>query len=330
MRVLVTGGAGYVGSHAVRELLAARHNVVVYDNLSTGHREFVQDIPLIVGDIADYDLMLSALRDVDAVMHFAASAYVGESIKNPRKYFRNNVESALRMVDAVLASNVRFLVFSSTCAVYGVQKHLPIKEFFPKNPINPYGATKLFFEQVLSAYQHSHGLKSVCLRYFNAAGAHSAGEIGEYHLPETHLIPLAMKAILGTAPPLVIFGKNMPTDDGTCVRDYIHVSDLGRAHTKALDYLASGGEPITLNLGTGKGTSIGSLLAALRALTGREIPLEFGCRRDGDPPELYADPTLAQAILDWSPEFSLESILETAWKWETSGLPRLLSSTSIR
>ncbi len=174
MKVLVTGGAGYVGSHAVRELAAARHDVVVYDNLSTGHREFVQGIPLIVGDIADYDLMLSALREVDAMMHFAASAYVGESIRNPRK-FRNNVESALRMVDAVLASNVRLLVFSSTCAVYGVPEHFPIKEFFPRSPINPYGATKLFFEQVLSAYQHSHGLKSVCLRYFNAAGAHSTG-----------------------------------------------------------------------------------------------------------------------------------------------------------
>ena len=330
MRVLVTGGAGYVGSHAVRELVAARHDVVVYDNLSTGHGEFVQGIPLIVGDIADYDLMLSALREVDAVMHFAASAYVGESIRNPRKYFRNNVESALRMVDAVLASNVRLFVFSSTCAVYGVPERFPIKEFFPKSPINPYGATKLFFEQVLSAYQYSHGLKSVCLRYFNAAGAHSTGEIGEYHFPETHLIPLAMKAILGTAPPLVIFGNDMPTDDGTCIRDYIHVSDLGRAHAKALDYLANGGGSLTLNLGTGKGTSIGFLIAALRALTGREVPHEFGSRRAGDPPELYADSTLAQAILNWVPEFDLESILETAWKWETYGLPRLLTSTSIR
>jgi UDP-glucose-4-epimerase GalE len=328
MRVLVTGGAGYVGSHAVRELIAAKHDVIVYDNLSIGHREFVEGVPLIVGDIADYDHLLSALYGVDAVMHFAASAYVGESIANPRKYFHNNVESALRLIDAVLASDVRLFVFSSTCAVYGVPDHLPIEESFPKNPINPYGATKLFFERVLAAYQHSHGLKHACLRYFNAAGAHTSGEIGEYHEPEPHLIPLMMRAILGTAPPLVVFGNDLPTEDGTCIRDYVHVSDLGRAHVKALDYLANGGESIALNLGTGKGTSIGSLINALKQLTGREVPHEFGPPRLGDPPALYADASLGRRILQWEPEFGLHSILQTAWQWETVGLPRLLSSAA--
>jgi UDP-glucose 4-epimerase len=192
MKVLVTGGAGYVGSHAVRELLAARHDVIAYDNLSTGHRELADGVPLIVADIADHGTLLKALRGVDAVMHFAGSAYVGESIENPRKYFHNNVESALKLTDTVLASDVRLFIFSSSCATYGVPPRLPIEESSPKNPINPYGATKLFLEQVLSAYRYAHGLQHVCLRYFNAAGAHPSGEIGEYHDPETHLIPLAV------------------------------------------------------------------------------------------------------------------------------------------
>jgi UDP-glucose-4-epimerase GalE len=272
--------------------------------------------------------VLNALREVDAVMHFAASAYVGESVKNPRKYFHNNVESALRLLDAVLASDVRLFIFSSSCAVYGVPERLPIEESFPKNPINPYGATKLFFEQVLAAYQHSHGLKYVCLRYFNAAGAHSSGEIGEHHDPEPHLIPLMMKATLGKAPPLVIFGNDMPTYDGTCIRDYVHVSDLGNAHVKALNYLGDGGESITLNLGTGRGTSVGTLIDTLNELTGRVVPHLFGPPRNGDPPSLYADSRLARKILDWTPELDLHSILKTAWDWERNGLPRLLSSTS--
>jgi UDP-glucose-4-epimerase GalE len=330
MKVLVTGGAGYVGSHAVRELLAARHDVLVYDNISTGHRELVDGVPMVVADIADHAPLLKALRGVDAVMHFAASAYVGESIENPRKYFRNNVECALKLVDAVLASEVRLFVFSSSCATYGVPQRLPIEESTPKDPINPYGATKLFMEQVLSAYGYSHGLQHVCLRYFNAAGAHPSGEIGEYHDPETHLIPLALKAIVGTAPALKVFGKDLPTPDGTCIRDFVHVSDLGRAHVKALEYLASGGEAIALNLGTGKGTSIGSLLAAIKKITGRDVPHEFVASRRGDPPALYADPSLARRVLAWEPNFDLESILSTAWEWETQGLPRLVPSVSRR
>ncbi len=326
MKVLVTGGAGYVGSHAVRELLAAGHDVVIYDDLSTGHREFASGFPLIVGNIADYQLVMKSLEGVDAVMHFAASAYVGESIKNPRKYFHNNVESALVLLDAILASHVRFFVLSSTCAVYGTPHQLPIAEFFPREPINPYGVTKLFLEHALSAYRDSHGLRSVCLRYFNAAGAHIAGGIGEFHDPEPHLIPLAIRATLGIGPPLVIFGNDLPTDDGTCVRDYIHVSDLGLAHVKALDYLAGGGQSISLNLGTGKGTSIGDLISALKNVTGLDVPHQFGRRRQGDPPVLFADGTMAARILQWTPQFDLESILRTAWIWETQGLPRLISS----
>ena len=330
MKVLVTGGAGYVGSHAVRELLAAQHEVIVYDNLSTGHRELVGQVPLIVADVADHAPLLKALQGVDAVMHFAGSAYVSESIENPRKYFHNNVESPLKLLDTLLASDVRLIVFSSSCAIYGVPQRLPIEESSPKDPINPYGATKLFFEQVLGAYRYSHGLQHVCLRYFNAAGAHASGEIGEYHDPETHLIPLAFKAIQGAAPPLKIFGTDLPTPDRTCIRDFVHVSDLGRAHVKALEYLASGGDSIALNLGTGRGTSIRSLLAAIKEVTGREVPHEFAPGRRGDPPALYADPSLARQALGWETEFNLECILRTAWEWETQGLPRLVLSVSRR
>jgi UDP-arabinose 4-epimerase len=330
MKVLVTGGAGYVGSHAVRELLAARHDVIVYDNLSTGHRELVDGVPLIVADVADHGPLLKALRGVDAVMHFAGSAYVGESIENPRKYFHNNVESALKLTDAVLASDVRLFIFSSSCATYGVPQRLPIEESSPKNPINPYGATKLFLEHVLSAYRYSHGLQHVCLRYFNAAGAHPGGEIGEFHDPETHLIPLALKAVLGVSPALKVFGNDLPTPDGTCIRDFVHVSDLGRAHVQALEYLAGGGESIALNLGSGRGTSIGSLLATVKKITGREVPHEFAGGRRGDPPALYADPSLAHRVLGWKPKFDLESILRSAWEWESQGLPRLLPAGSRR
>jgi UDP-arabinose 4-epimerase len=330
MKVLVTGGAGYVGSHTVRELLSAGHDVVVYDNLSTGHRELVEGVPLVVADIADHSTLLRALRDVDAVMHFAGSAYVGESIADPRKYFRNNVEYGLKFVDAVLASGVRRLVFSSSCAIYGVPSQLPIVESSAKSPINPYGATKLFLEQVLSAYQHSHGLQHVCLRYFNAGGAHANGDIGEYHEPETHLIPLAFKAIQAKRPALKVFGKDLPTPDGTCIRDFVHVTDLGRAHVKALEYLLRGGDSVALNLGTGKGTSIANLLATIEQVTGCAVPFELTAGRKGDPPVLYADSSRAQQLLGWTPEFDLAHILRSSWSWETEGLPRFLPSASRR
>ena len=316
MRVLVTGGSGYVGSHAVRELAACGHEAVIYENLSTGHRRHIAGYELIEADIADETRMAEALDGVDAVMHFAASAYVGESVANPRKYFRNNVESALKFLDAVLASNVRMFIFSSTCATYGVPGALPIAETTPREPINPYGATKLFFEHALAAYSVSHGLRSVSLRYFNAAGAHADGSIGELHDPETHLIPLALKAALGIAPPLRIFGQHLQTEDGTCVRDYIHVSDLGHAHVLALDYLARGGETTCMNLGTGKGTSVAQLIAAAEEISGREIPYTYVDPRPGDPPVLFADPSKATRVLDWKPRFGLSEILRSAWNWE--------------
>jgi UDP-glucose-4-epimerase GalE len=316
MRVLVTGGSGYVGSHSVRALIDAGHEVVIYDNLCTGALRLVEGHEFIAGDIADSVRLAPVLARIDAVMHFAASAYVGESITEPRKYFRNNVESALRLMDAVLASQVRTFVFSSTCAVYGVPPALPIDEHSPKDPINPYGATKLFFERVLEAYRLSHGLRFVALRYFNAGGAHSSGLIGEIHDPETHLIPLALKAALGTAPPLTIFGNDFDTPDGTCVRDYIHVSDLAAAHVLALHHLASGGDSTCLNLGTGRGTSVREILDVFHRLTGIWIPHQFGPRRIGDPPCLYANPALANKTLGWVAQRNLEEILSSAWQWQ--------------
>jgi len=316
MRVLVTGGSGYVGSHAVRELFRQGHEVIIYDNLSTGHIALSEGFQLVVGDIADKEKLKRCLDSVDIVMHFAASAYVGESVANPRKYFANNVEAALKLMDCLLESAVRKIVFSSTCAVYGTPSHLPIVEESVKEPINPYGATKLFFERVLAAYAHSHDLRYVALRYFNAAGAELDGTIGEYHDPETHIIPLAIRAALGTAPPLKIFGGALPTPDGTCVRDYIHVSDLARAHVHAADYLMNGGEPMALNLGTGKGTSLKQLLAAIETITGHTVPYTVVQPRPGDPPVLFADPTKARKLFQWEARHDLAEIIRTAYLWE--------------
>jgi UDP-arabinose 4-epimerase len=283
MKVLVIGGSGYVGSHAVRELSAAGHEVVIYDNLSTGFRSLSKGYRLIEGDIADTARVSQALTGMDAVMHFAASAYVGESVANPRKYFRNNVESALQLLDAVLASPVRIFVFSSTCATYGVPRELPITEDCPQQPVNPYGATKLFLEHALAAYAASHGLRYAALRYFNAAGAHAAGDIGELHDPETHLIPLALKAALGTEPPLTIFGRDLDTPDGTCIRDFIHVSDLGAAHVKALEHLARGGDSLRVNLGTGQGTSRKSPASTSRIASPPPAPAIHRCSTQTQP-----------------------------------------------
>ena len=316
MRVLVTGGCGYVGSHAARELTASGHEVVLYDNLSTGHRRFSEGYKFIEADIADKVRLAKVLEETEVVMHFAASAYVGESVTNPRKYFHNNVESALKLLDAVLASSVRLFIFSSTCATYGIPQILPITESKPQAPINPYGATKLFFEHALAAYSVSHGLRSVSLRYFNAAGAHASGSIGELHDPETHLIPLALRAALGTAPSLRIFGNKLDTPDGTCIRDYVHVSDLGRAHVLALEYLAKGGATTSLNLGTGQGTSVASLVAAAEEISGRNVPHSYADPRPGDPPVLYADASQAGKVLGWWPARDLREILHSAWKWE--------------
>lgn len=316
MKVLVTGGSGYIGSATVHELARNGHSVIIYDNFSTGHPKLSIGFELIEGDIADRSKTLPVLKRVDAVIHFAASAYVGESVANPRKYFRNNVESALALMDSVLEAGVRIFVFSSSCAVYGVPQSLPILEPSRKEPINPYGATKLFFERVLSAYSVSHELRFAALRYFNAAGTHPVGTIGEIHNPETHVIPLAIRAALGFAPPLTVFGQNLNTPDGTCIRDFIHVADLASAHVRALDYLAQGGLSVELNLGTGTGTSIKQLIREIEKASGLKVPHVFAPPRPGDPPTLFAGVHKAQEILNWHSRYDLSEIVMGALRWE--------------
>ncbi len=315
LRVLVTGGAGYVGSHTCRLLRRQGHEVVVYDNLSTGHRFLASDNELIVGNTGDAATLTKTLRGVDAVMHFAASTNVGESVENPRKYFHNNATSAITLLNAVLDAGVRNFVFSSTCAVYGTPGVVPITEDLPRCPINPYGATKLFMENALEAYECAYGLRYASLRYFNAAGADESGEIGEKHFPETHAIPLILAAAAGTIPSFSLFGDDYPTPDGTCVRDYVHVNDLAAAHVAALERLASGEPSLQANLGTGVGHSVRQLIAMVEEVTDRRVPVQMAPRRPGDPPELVADPSRAQKILGWQATRSLRDIVATAWKW---------------
>ncbi len=315
VRVLVVGGAGYIGSHAARALWSRGHEVIIYDNLCTGHASLVKGFEQIVGDISDSAKLASVLPSVDAVMHFAAHSYVGESVANPRKYFQNNVQGGLTLLHSVLDSPVRKLVFSSTCAVYGVPTKVPITEDMLRLPVNPYGVSKLFFEQALEAYSQAHELRFVSFRYFNAAGADESGEIGEIHVPETHLIPSAFQAIHGQRPVLEIYGDDYPTPDGTCVRDYIHVADLADAHVLGLEYLEKGNSA-ALNLGTGRGRSVREVLATIERVTGRKVPERLAPRRPGDPAELVADPTRAEKLLRWKAKRSLEDIVATAWIWE--------------
>jgi UDP-glucose 4-epimerase len=313
--VLVVGGAGYIGSHAARALKRQGYEVIIFDNLSTGHRALAEGFELIVGDIGDEKTLAHALRRTTAVMHFAAHAYVGESVENPRKYFCNNVEAALTLLNATIDAGVRVFVFSSSCAVYGVPEKIPIAEDEPRQPINPYGASKLFFENALEAYDRAYGLRSVRLRYFNAAGADESGEIGESHDPETHLIPLALAAAAGIGPELQVFGTDYSTPDGTCVRDYIHVNDLARAHVLALQHLINGGAPLGLNLGTGKGYSIKQVLSTVQEVTGSAVPWRGAPRRYGDPPVLIADPERAQKLLPWRSFYTLHDMVSTSWEW---------------
>lgn len=315
MKVLVIGGAGYIGSHAARILRRHGHDVIIYDNLSTGHEFLAKGFELLVGDIADHGKLRRELSRVEAVMHFAAHAYVGESTVNPRKYFRNNVEGALTLLNATLDAGIKKFVFSSTCAVYGTPAQVPITEDTPRQPINPYGVTKLFMENALEAYDRAYGLRFAALRYFNAAGADESGEIGEVHSPETHLIPLALGATRKEAEPLQIFGTDYPTSDGTCIRDYIHVNDLGEAHALALNRLAEGHESFAANLGTGQGHSVFEILKAVEKATGNPVHRKEVPRRAGDPPELVADPARAQKLLGWKATRSLSDIVTTAWNW---------------
>jgi len=320
MRILVSGGAGYVGSHAVRSLARHGHQVIVYDNLSTGHRFLADGFELIVADLEDATRLSRALREVELVMHFAGSAYVGESVLDPRKYFRNNVQNSLALVNAAIDAGVRYFIFSSSCAVYGVPDKVPITEDTACKPVNPYGETKLFVERVLDSYGRAYGVRSVALRYFNAAGADESSEIGELHNPETHLIPLALEAAAGIRPNLEVFGNDYPTFDGTCVRDFIHVTDLAEAHTMAVDFLQSqsGATFTALNLGTGDGYSVQQIVNAVEKLTGRRVPLRIASRRAGDPPSLVACSARAREVLGWTAERSLDEIVGSAWKWLNS------------
>jgi UDP-glucose-4-epimerase GalE len=313
--ILVVGGSGYIGSHTARALRRHGHEVIIFDNLSTGHRLLADGFELIVGDIADEEKLAHALKRTTAVMHFAAHAYVGESVENPRKYFRNNVDAALTLLNATIDAGVSLFVFSSSCAVYGVPSKIPIAEDVPRQPINPYGVSKLFFENALEAYECAYGLRSVRLRYFNAAGADESGEVGELHDPETHLIPLALAAAAGTGPDLQVFGTDYSTPDGTCIRDYVHVNDLAEAHVLGLQYLMNGGAPLALNLGTGEGHSIRQVLAAVQGVTGSAVPWRIAPRRPGDPAVLIADPSRAQKLLRWKALHPLHDIVSTAWKW---------------
>jgi UDP-glucose-4-epimerase GalE len=314
LAILVVGGAGYIGSHTARALRRAGYEVILYDNLATGHRRLAQGFELIEGDIADEATLRPALARVHAVMHFAAHAYVGESVENPRKYFRNNVEAALALLNATLDAGIRRFVFSSTCAVYGVPAKVPITEDTARDPVNPYGTSKLFCEYALQAYDRAYTLRSARLRYFNAAGADESGEIGELHDPETHLIPLALAATQD-GPDLSIFGSDYPTPDGTCIRDYIHVNDLADAHLRALQHLEKGGDSIALNLGTGSGNSILEVIHAAETVTGRPVRRKITPRRAGDPPVLVADASRAQQVLGWKATRGLPEIVSSAWKW---------------
>jgi UDP-glucose 4-epimerase len=317
MRILVTGGAGYVGSHAVKLLVARRHEVIVVDNLSAGHRAAVPSGELVVADLTDRQKIADLLRTrrIDAVMHFAALAYVGESVREPARYYQNNVVGTLALLEAMREAGVAKIVFSSTCATYGVPREVPIPEQHPQQPINPYGCTKLAIEWALDDYRAAYGLGFAALRYFNAAGAALDGSLGEDHTPETHLIPIALEVAEGKRVAIDIFGTDYPTPDGTCIRDYIHVDDLATAHLAALERLAPG-DALKVNLGTGCGASVRQVIDVCRRVTGREIATRESPRRPGDPPELVACPAAALEQLGWQAEHSeLETIVTTAWNW---------------
>jgi UDP-glucose-4-epimerase GalE len=317
MRILVTGGAGYIGSHAVRLYLERGHDVWVYDSLVYGHRAAVPADRLLVGDLAETARLDHALIDrrIEAVVHFAAFAYVGESVTDPGKYYQNNLVNTLNLMECMRRNGVRRLVFSSTCATYGVPDRVPITEEEKQQPINPYGRGKLAVEWALADYARAYGWGYAALRYFNAAGASPKGDIGEDHKPETHLIPLVLQAVLGLIPHVEIFGTDYPTPDGTCIRDYIHVDDLAEAHLLALERLDQGCQ-MRYNLGTGRGYSVRELIAVAEEVTGKRVPVKEGPRRPGDPPALVAAADKARRELGWAPRYTeLRPIVETAWNW---------------
>lgn len=317
MKILVTGGAGYVGSHCVKHLEAAGHEAWVYDNLSRGHAQAVPAERLVVGDLAEEGRLAELLREkrIDAVMHFAALSLVGESVEQPHLYYANNVAGSYHLLEAMRQAGVRKIVFSSSTATYGAPEKSPIAESTPQQPINPYGFSKLVVERMLDDYAAAHGFAFAALRYFNAAGAAADGSIGEDHTPESHLIPIVLQVALGQRERITIFGDDYPTPDGTCIRDYVHVEDLAAAHLAALQRIEPG-KGIKVNLGTGRGYSVREIVEACRQITGYAIPETIGPRRPGDPPELVADSRLAREVLGWTPQYTtVESIVETAWAW---------------
>ena len=316
--VLVTGGAGYIGSHACKSLARAGYRPVAYDSLVRGHRDAVRWGPFVEADLADTERLADTVKrfDVAAVMHFAAFAYVGESMTNPELYFRNNVGNSMRLLEAMHGARVRHIVFSSTAAIYGNPDRVPIPESAPQRPVNPYGESKLMVERMLHWYGAAHGVTHATLRYFNAAGADPECEIGEDHEPETHLIPLVLQAALGRRAQIDVLGTDYPTPDGTAIRDYIHVQDLAEAHVRAVEHLLRGGASLELNLGTGTGHSVREVIAAAARVTGRRVPQREAARRPGDPPVLVAEASRAREALGWVPALSsLDTILATAWAW---------------
>ncbi len=320
MKVLVVGGAGYIGSHMVKMLVDTGHEVITFDNLSSGFRDAVLGGVFVQGDLAD----LAALDNVfkqyqpEAVMHFASYIQVGESVQQPDKYYLNNFTNTLNLLNAMVKHQVKHFIFSSTAAVFGEPEYVPIDEVHAKNPLNPYGRSKWMVEQVLADYERAYGLKSVCLRYFNAAGADPSGLLGERHEPETHLIPLVLQALSGRRPHISVFGRDYDTPDGTCIRDYIHIVDLCSAHLLALQKLMEIGESMRFNLGNGEGFSVQQVIAAAERVTGQKIKIVEGPRREGDPARLVADATLAKKVLGWQPVYTdLETIIAHAWQWET-------------
>lgn len=319
MAILVTGGAGYIGSATVESLLLDGEEVIVLDDLACGHRAAVPaGVSFYEGQVGDTDLVRSIVSDhaIDSCIHFAAYAYVGESVKDPAKYFENNTVQTNRLLNALIASNVKKFVFSSTCATYGVPFHLPIDENHPQKPINPYGWTKFMTERILESYDLAYGLKFVALRYFNAAGATES--CGEHHEPETHLIPIVLRAAAGELPFVSVFGDDYDTPDGTCIRDYIHIADLASAHKKALDHLGSGASDF-FNLGNGVGFSVLEVIEAAKRITGQDIAVRIEGRRSGDPARLIADSSKAAEVLNWTPAYNtLDPIIESAWNWMQS------------
>ncbi len=333
MRILVVGGAGYIGSHMTRLLLDEGHEAIVIDNLSSGHRDAVPVKTFIKADLGQRVLLDTILsgRRFDGVMHFASSIEVGESVSNPSKYYANNVANTLGLLDAMLKRGLTRLIFSSSAAIFGEPRYVPIDEIHPRAAVNPYGRTKWMVEQILADYERAYGLRHISLRYFNAAGAHPSGTLGERHHPESHLIPLVLQAAAGRLERVRVFGSDYDTPDGTCVRDYVHIMDLCRAHLLAMEYLVDGGRSRAYNLGNGNGFSVRQVIETARQVTGNPVPVEECARRDGDPARLVADSTLARRELGWRPEFpELETIIDHAWAFECARHGRLAPSAMRR